>query len=235
MLSNEANQATYPINRLPHHAGLKSHLNNVMVTSYDKGLDIFCEKLTHYTNWKNYPCIQPLDHKKYDNLQHTLSFSYHEKDAQTVILLYTIKLILKRTMQGMLMTTFKWDIFNFVQNFWISNFILLMHFKRNIILFFNRIKQKYFFLTKNLWIWKTKWHQFENLAPFLCDSIPHRKLLVFLYVRTYFNVSHSCHYPFPKRALYVHVNIHEKFEFDRHANVFLQPLFQNPIPPFFQF
>ena len=41
MLSNEANQATYPINRLPHHAGLKSHLNNVMVTSYDKGLDIF--------------------------------------------------------------------------------------------------------------------------------------------------------------------------------------------------
>ena len=42
------------------------------------------EKLTHYPNQKIYPCIQPLDYKKYDDHHHILSFDYHEKAARTV-------------------------------------------------------------------------------------------------------------------------------------------------------
>ena len=71
-----------------------------MEKGYDDRCDIFGENLTNYPNWKIYPCTQLLDHKKHDNLQHTLSFVFYEDVVQTVNYLAHCQTIFQKNLES---------------------------------------------------------------------------------------------------------------------------------------
>ena len=59
-------------------------MTNLMVERYNKEIDLYNRDITNHYHYQDSPCTLPLDHKKHDNLQNIMSFSYHEKAVPTV-------------------------------------------------------------------------------------------------------------------------------------------------------
>ena len=63
-------------------------MTDLMEEGYNKEIDLYSRDITSHYHYPASPCILPLDHRKHDNSQHTLSFAYHRKDVQNVTLAY---------------------------------------------------------------------------------------------------------------------------------------------------
>ena len=70
-----------------------------MVTSYDKGLDLYCKDITNHYHCKVSPYIQPSDHKIHDNLHIFMSFSCHDKAAPIITSLAPCQIDLQKNLE----------------------------------------------------------------------------------------------------------------------------------------
>ena len=57
---------------------------DLMEEGYNKEIDLYSRDINSHYHYLTSPCILPPDHRKHDNSQHTLSFSYHRTVVQNV-------------------------------------------------------------------------------------------------------------------------------------------------------
>ena len=55
-----------------------------MAKSNDIEFDLYCKHITNHSHCNFFPYNRTPDHKEHDNIQHTISFAFHDKSALTV-------------------------------------------------------------------------------------------------------------------------------------------------------